>query len=260
MVSTSRWAMVISDYNSIRARLLNTSALEGINLALFSINETTLTKWYKDDVRRDEIRQLMQGLPPQEKPLCADIDDHLPPARELPSSVPPPVKPHMFSEPEDTSGQATVRRKSKSSSRPPANSDPSTQSTPSGSASQPPPASSGLSCSDPNPEFSDPGPSGFSVPDPSSLVAPGPSSSVPQSRTTAWRHKRIRQEGKEGKTRTRKVYTCQTCGQPMTSEGHTQFKGQRYCPHAPDQVPQDEWLKMKKEEAARKRQQGPPAQ
>ena len=124
VVCTTRWRLVISDYKSIRARLLNTTALDGVNLVLFTINETTLVKWYMNDVRRDEIRMLMQGLPPSQPQLCAD--DDLLPAKELPSSpAPPPVKPHSFPEAEDTSGQATVRRKAKSSSRPPAGSGPS---------------------------------------------------------------------------------------------------------------------------------------
>ena len=110
VVCTTRWRLVISDYNSIRARFLNTTALDRVNLVLFTINETTRVKWYKNDVRRDEIRMLMQGLPPSQPQLCAD--DDLLPAKELPSSpAPPPVKLHSFPEAEDTSGQATVRRK-----------------------------------------------------------------------------------------------------------------------------------------------------
>ena len=37
---TTRWRLVISDHNSISACLLN---------------DATLVKWYKDDLRRDEI-------------------------------------------------------------------------------------------------------------------------------------------------------------------------------------------------------------
>ena len=223
--------MVINDYSSIQARLLNTSALEGTNLVLYPINQTTLVKWYKDDVRRDEIRILMQGLPPPQHQLTAS--DDLPPANELPSApAPPPVTPHVFEEAEDTSGQATVRRKSKSSSRPPAGSE----------SSGPTPPDPTLDPADPaiDPIAQFPGPSG---------------SAAPQSRTTVWRHKKEREEGKQAKTR--KVYTCRVCGHPMTTEGHTQFRGQRYCPLAPGQIPQEEWLRRKKEEAARKKQPPP---
>ena len=42
-----------------------------------------------------------------------------------------------------------------------------------------------------------------------------------------WRHKKT---GK--KTNERKTYTCKICSESMSSAGHTQFRGQRYCPFA----------------------------
>ena len=40
---TSRWKLVLSEYNSIRLRLYNSQALlEGTNLVLFNINEGVL--------------------------------------------------------------------------------------------------------------------------------------------------------------------------------------------------------------------------
>ena len=46
-VYTSRWRLILSEYNSIRTRLLNSQALlEGTNLALYAINETTLVSYY----------------------------------------------------------------------------------------------------------------------------------------------------------------------------------------------------------------------
>ena len=44
--------------------------------------------------------------------LCAG--DNLPPPQQVPSSLPPPVNPHIFAEPEDTTGQAKVRNQSPS--------------------------------------------------------------------------------------------------------------------------------------------------
>lgn len=42
-VFTSRWRIVLNEYNSIRSRLVNSqSLLEGTNLVLYPINETTL--------------------------------------------------------------------------------------------------------------------------------------------------------------------------------------------------------------------------
>lgn len=84
--------------------------LEKTNLTLFVINEYTLTKWYKNRVRREEVTSLLQGIT---LPSCATSSvttPDLPPAKEPPSSPPPPPEtPHVFVEPEDTSGQARVR-------------------------------------------------------------------------------------------------------------------------------------------------------
>ena len=42
---TSRWKLVLSEYNAIRSRLFNSHALlEGTNLVLYAINETTLVR------------------------------------------------------------------------------------------------------------------------------------------------------------------------------------------------------------------------
>ena len=112
-----------------------------------------------------------------------------------------------------------------------------------------------------------PGPSGLSSgTGPSSLSsAAGPSGlssgadpSGPTSRTTAWRRKREREQGQ--KPRERKEYSCRVCGRPMTTPGHTQFYGQWYCSNAPGQLPQGEWLRMKKQDRDRKKQQCPDPQ
>ena len=256
----SRWKLIISEYHSIRARLLNSPVLEETNLMLYSINETTLIKWFKMEARRDEITLLMQGLTPPQQPLCAN--ESLPPAKKLPSSSgPPPVNPHIITEPEDRTGtiRSRVRRKSSAPG-------PSGLSTP--SAASPSDIVNPLSHIDPsrlmaalssfglvNPSTASSHPmNALSSPGPSGLVNPSSTPSVsdsnpPPSRTTVWQHKRDRQEGKI--SRPRKTYTCKVCGRPMTSEGHTQFRGQRYCPSAPGQIPQDEWLQKKKDEAAR---------
>ncbi|EFX63245.1 hypothetical protein DAPPUDRAFT_119385 [Daphnia pulex] len=50
------------------------------------------------------------------------------------------------------------------------------------------------------------------------------------SRTTQWRKraKELRGEAAQVK-KPRKEYFCNKCNQPMTSDGHTQFKGKRFC-------------------------------
>ena len=50
------------------------------------------------------------------------------------------------------------------------------------------------------------------------------------------------EEEQEKGERRRKVYTCRVCGQPMKNTGHTHFRGIRYCPNAPGQIPLEEWL------------------
>jgi hypothetical protein len=71
------------------------------------------------------------------------------------------------------------------------------------------------------------------------------------SRTTEWRHKKTGKKTNEQ----RKTYTCKVCSEPMSSAGHTQFRGQRYCPFAPGQIPREEWLAQKREAATSKKKQ-----
>jgi hypothetical protein len=42
----------------------------------------------------------------------------------------------------------------------------------------------------------------------------------------------------------RKEYTFKNCDQPMTSQGHTQYCGQRYCPKD-NPLSKTEWLEEK---------------
>ena len=179
-IYTSRWRLVLSSYNAVRSRLVNSHALlEDTNLVLYTINETTLVRWYKNTVRCNEIKMLMQGLSLPSVKSCSSAT--LPPAQDRPSApLPAPSDPHIFLEPKDTSGQAQVKAK-------------------------------------------------------------------PMSRTTEWRH---RKPG-DGTTAKRK-YTCRVCGKEMTSSGHTQFRGQRYCPDAPGQISKEDWLAQRKAEAAAK--------
>ena len=192
---------------------------------LYAINQTTLVRWHKNSSRRDEIRLLMQGLSPPRPKFTTDPKS-LPPVKTLESGPgPSPLNPHSFPEPEDATGRARLNKRK------------DTAGTPVGSTAAGP---SGLSLGDGHSSLSSAG------------VSSGADSSSPTSRTTAWRRKREREEGQ--RPRERKKYTCRICGKPMTSPGHTQFYGQRYCPGAPGQLPQKEWLRMKREE---RRKQGP---
>ena len=226
---TSRWRLVLSEYNNIRARLLNSQALlEGTNLVLFTINEATLVRWYKNSTRVSEIRTLMQGIPSSLPPPCAP--DPLPPARELLTSPPPPKNPLRFPEPEDTTGQAKLRRVG------PVRhvlAVPIAALVPSSTTSE-----AGTSIATTSMLVQNP----FLCSDRTEVPAPGVRQ-VPK--TTQWRHK---QKGVQSGQR--KVYSCRVCLQPTTTEGHAQYYGHRYCPHSPGQIPREEWLAIKRQERA----------
>ena len=52
--------------------------------------------------------------------------------------------------------------------------------------------------------------------------------------------------------RVRKTWCCQKCHQPTGSVGHSQYKGQIYCPYIPGQIPREEWLALRRAEDAEK--------
>ena len=213
-IYTSRWKLILADYHGIRARLLNSSALlKDTDLVLFHINETTLTRWYKDTVRMEEIRTLLQGFQIPAQPP-AKANEPLPAARVRPSSPPNLViEPFSFPDPVDTTGQARVRNRTSPLTSAPV--------LPSSTSSSLPTA------------------------------VPETLTQVKTSRTTDWRKRKAEAEGRAPvNNEARKVYTCRVCKKPMSSEGHTQFRGKRYCPHAPGQVPREQWLQERKAEAA----------
>ena len=210
---------MLSEYNSVRARIQNSQRLlEGTNLMLYTINQTTLVRWYKDITRRNEIKFLMQGLSLPRPSLTTDSDS-LPPAKVLPTRPHlSPINPHSFPEAEDTTGQARVR---------------GSTSTPSLLGPSDEPIAIPLSTTGPSTSTS------------TSPCVSGPP--PPVSRTTEWRHK------KTGCGQAARSYKCKVCKQPMTTEGHTQFRGQRYCPKLPGQIPREEWIAQKKAEADAKK-------
>ena len=85
----------------MRARLQNSQPLlEGTNLALFTINETTLSQWFKKSTRRNEVKLLLQGL--SSTPSQSTAHQPLLPASSRPQPpLPPPRTPHIFPQAED---------------------------------------------------------------------------------------------------------------------------------------------------------------
>ena len=228
--------MVIADYNKIRAGLFNSQALlDSTGLTLFSINETSLSLWYKNKTRREEIITLLQGHSVPGNISVAT--DALPPLRECPPDLQGQPEVMVFPEPEDRSGRLQVRKRSgkqqvgKSVSS-------NVISVPSVILSHPTQA----------------------ITQPLSHSCPPVSQSLQStatlSRTTLWRRrKQVASSGgnmySSGVESTkRKIYTCKVCEQPMTSDGHTQFKGKRYCPHEVGAPPAEEWLAQRRAEAA----------
>ena len=234
----SRWKQVVSAYNNIRARLFNCqNLLSNSGITLFNVNETSVSLWFKNKTRREEILTLIQGRSlPGRLTLAKEA---LPPLRETPSDLQGDAEPMLFPEPEDRAGLATLKRKQ------PVTSQPATS-----TVSMPPPhviILPGL-----------PGPS--AIPQPSSsqfTSASSPSSlaaePVCESRTTLWRRRKKAAESgippTQAEPTKRKAYSCKVCGKPMTSEGHSQFKGKRYCPHEPGVLPLDQWLQQRRAEA-----------
>ena len=82
--------------------------MKDTNMVFFAINKSTLTRWYKNTIRRNEIEQQLQGisLPGNE---VFGASETLPPPQKRPHSPgPPPDDPHEFPEPKDTTGQAQL--------------------------------------------------------------------------------------------------------------------------------------------------------
>jgi len=101
---------------------------------------------------------------------------------------------------------------------------------------------------------------------------PYPSLSISQpavAKTTNWYRRRAQMadmeryaKGESAKKRNNKIkefYACGKCGQPKTKEtGHTQYKGNWYCPNIPNQVSHEQWreaimAKAKAKKDAKKR-------
>lgn len=211
--------------------------LEKAGLTLFHINESTLLRWYKNTSRVQEVRTLLQGLLLPTLPPCTA--ECLPEACIQPSKPsPPPQDPHIFTDVEDTSGQGRVRG--------------NTATMGSGYSTTTDPYLGTASVGTSTPTTSAVAPSTTTTPQSPDAPAAGTEMDVTKTalripKTTAWRHKKTGTKNEQ-----RKVYTCKKCGQPMASGGHTQFRGNRYCPNVPGQIPREQWLAARREEAMAK--------
>jgi hypothetical protein len=91
--TTSRWKLILSEYNSVRARLPKSQALlESINFILYA-RWLWLGGTRTSSARRDEIGLLMQDLPPPQKQFTTDLH----PAKSLQSGPgSSPLNSHSF--------------------------------------------------------------------------------------------------------------------------------------------------------------------
>lgn len=215
----------------------------------------------------------------------------LPPLQTRPTEVPPPPQqPHIYDEPPDTVGQARVRgafttTATITTTTTVATAQPST-SLPTFSVPPPSPGTPASTVYTASTPLATPLSSPSTEPSLGSTVTvittslATPLSSLGStvtaaSRTTDWRRRKREAElnassGIKKPRVERKGYTCRICGELMnkcrflyvmcmlttnvslfTATGHTQFKGQRYCPKICD-LSQEEWLSQRREAAASK--------
>lgn len=209
---------MIDQYNIIRNRLLLSAGTKETGLALPFINHTTLRLWLKQGTRRDEARVLLAGRHIPSPPLLAL--EPLLPANEKPHDQPQVAVQHLIVDPADTRNQGNIRCASHAMQQAadvPCTSEQAAQFTSAALESDFPPQATSV-----------------------------------KSRQTDWRNRKRAAEG-ANMPLPRKTYTCGTCGKPMMTEGHTQFRGQRYCPQTPGILPQGEWLQQKRAEATAKK-------
>ncbi|KAK4028144.1 hypothetical protein OUZ56_017397 [Daphnia magna] len=177
---------------------------------------------HKNSIRVEEIKTLLQGGKLLTVSLCAT--EPLLSANDRPTQSSQLSNHMVFEEPQDNTGLAQVRRRHTA----PSNNEDNSLTSQEEIAKKPDIDQFTIVVID-NPEL---------------LISPA------ISRTTAWRKRKNPLTGSAGKEKEqeRKAYTCTKCQQPMTTtNGHSQFRGQRYCPNT-ETLTKKEWLEVKKNE------------
>ncbi|KAI9562491.1 hypothetical protein GHT06_009928 [Daphnia sinensis] len=188
-----RYAKIVQRYNEIRNRVMGCpQIIERTGVSLYQINETTLSLWLKDRTRYSEIQLLLQGANLCTPPILSATA--LPPSKSLEvlsAAGETPVNPMIFAEPSDCTGLAKVRQHE---IRIP-------------------------TLGEANSELE-------------AAVTIQDESQPPKkiSRTTQWRKRAKELKGDAAQVKKpRKEYSCTKCHMLMSSDGHTQFKGKRFC-------------------------------
>ncbi|XP_053091155.1 uncharacterized protein LOC113534513 isoform X1 [Pangasianodon hypophthalmus] len=247
--SLTRWSLILHDYRRIRQLILNNGAIiQGTNLQLVEVNQTTLVQWHNERVKRQDLTLLLQGM---------DLPDPLPVAAEpLQSASARPAAPpsqgqgqeHAYSLPHNTVGQARQKRRITSTSPPDPRETARPKLAPQRQLLPRPPGAFVTLAPHPSPTYTVfvvPGPSATTTPQPSStppsvVLQPPQASSIPPA--TAVQPQMPRRP--RAYTRRVEANTCKKCGRHRTAEtGHSQYKGTIYCPNT-ETLTKEQWLEQ----------------
>ncbi|XP_049326002.1 uncharacterized protein LOC103025680 [Astyanax mexicanus] len=230
-VRVNRWGVILREYSRIKRLVLsNPGLMEATGLQLFELNQRTLSVWYNNWQKKQELTVLSKGIPLPLPSLTSPTP--LPEPRQVPVKTEHP-RPLVFPSPPDLSGQA-VQRGQHSATLPPCY---TTTPLPPQPAIPTPPAPLL-----PNPTLQ-PAP-----------VPPHPAFSTPSaqppktwSRTTEWRRRKAaeavaKQHGIPVSPHSTHVhYICKLCGKPKTREfGHSRIGNRFFCSTAEGKTV-DEW-------------------
>ncbi|XP_074660367.1 uncharacterized protein LOC141912850, partial [Tubulanus polymorphus] len=107
--TTQRWTLVMKTYRSIRDKVMsNGLVVNGCNIQLVEINNTTLSQWYNKRSKRKETVVLQQGITLPTPPLTTDTIRDAVLRQAIP--IPPPTAQHFqFNNPENDAGKAKTR-------------------------------------------------------------------------------------------------------------------------------------------------------
>ncbi|XP_056120618.1 uncharacterized protein LOC130097702 [Rhinichthys klamathensis goyatoka] len=208
---TSRWALILADYVSIREAVLDSPRLMAqTNIQLYEQSQRTISQWYNRRQKEREKNILEQGVVFHRVP-CVAAEPLSAPRPSIISRPPPELRPFVFTGPKDLSRQATQRGRPAQVPSLPA---PQLLTTP--PQQQP--------CFLPG-----------SSPDPPHLTPIPPPRTVPRS-TAFRRRKKAEAEAAAGvsgcpvKKRKQGDYKCSKCGQPKRLEtGHSQYGSVSFC-------------------------------
>lgn len=247
----TRWSLILQDYRRIRQLILaNGAIMQSTTLQLVEVNQTTLVQWHNDRVKKQDQTLLLQGIDLPD-PLSVAAEP-LPPAC-VRAVAPPQVQreQHVYNLPQSTAGQARLKRRAPCNSaeaarpklttlrplipRPVGYLEPAPvhPSPPVTLASHTTPTVTFIVVPQ-NPLLRPPTMLNF-IPQPSYVLPPSAMAGPSQPTLPRPYHRKV------------EANTCRKCGQFRTAvTGHSQYRGNIYCP-ATETLTKQQWLeKVKK--------------